>query len=117
MGCGLGLKLEKFILPTGVSITGVDGRDAIEFCPKQHEFGRWFVDDIENPYADLGAPFDFIISADVIEHLPIMLDHLGEPFADASLIPTSLVSRHARREVTVALSGDGADETTNPLPS
>ncbi|MCZ6651971.1 MAG: asparagine synthase (glutamine-hydrolyzing) [Planctomycetota bacterium] len=47
---------------------------------------------------------------DVIEHLPKMFDHLGEPFADASLIPTSLVSAHARRSVTVALSGDGADE-------
>ncbi|MCG3137604.1 MAG: Asparagine synthetase [glutamine-hydrolyzing] 1 [Phycisphaerae bacterium] len=47
---------------------------------------------------------------DVLDHLPQMLDHLGEPFADASLIPTSLVSRMTRRQVTVALSGDGGDE-------
>ncbi len=47
---------------------------------------------------------------DVLNALPVVLDHISEPLADASLIPTWLVSQHARSRVTVALSGDGADE-------
>ncbi|MFC1575516.1 class I SAM-dependent methyltransferase [Gemmatimonadota bacterium] len=69
VGCGLGLKLGEFIVPTGASVTGVDARKTISICIERNAFGRWFADDIERPRADLGGPFDLIICADVIEHL------------------------------------------------
>jgi len=47
---------------------------------------------------------------DIIDAIPGILDHLGEPFGDSSIIPTSLLSKFAREHVTVALSGDAGDE-------
>jgi asparagine synthase (glutamine-hydrolysing) len=45
------------------------------------------------------------------EVLDPIVARLGEPLADSSAIPTWYVSRDARRHVTVALSGDGGDES------
>ncbi len=55
--------------------------------------------------------------AQVYELLPEVAAWLDEPFGDASILPTHLLSRFARGEVTVALGGDGADELLAGYPT
>jgi asparagine synthase (glutamine-hydrolysing) len=60
----------------------------------------------------VGAEYnEFIVKPNAIDILPTLVEHYGEPFADPSAIPTYYVSRETRRYVTVALNGDGGDES------
>jgi len=49
--------------------------------------------------------------------VPILPDILDEPMADASVLPTYLLSKFTRRHVTVALGGDGGDELFAGYPT
>ncbi|GAC1469132.1 MAG: asparagine synthase (glutamine-hydrolyzing) [Isosphaeraceae bacterium] len=53
----------------------------------------------------------------IFELLPEMAGWLDEPFGDASVLPTHLLSRFAREEVKVVLGGDGADELLAGYPT
>ena len=46
----------------------------------------------------------------VIEILPHLVEQYGQPFGDASAIPTYFISKLAKKDVKVCLSGDGGDE-------
>jgi asparagine synthase (glutamine-hydrolysing) len=55
--------------------------------------------------------------ADISEHALTAVDHLSEPLADHSIVPSSLLYRFAREHVTVAVGGDGGDELTLGYPT
>ncbi|MDM7923130.1 MAG: asparagine synthase (glutamine-hydrolyzing), partial [Pyrinomonadaceae bacterium] len=60
----------------------------------------------------VGAEYnEFIVRPNALEILPTLVDHYGEPYADSSTIPTYYVARETRKHVTVALNGDGGDES------
>ena len=71
----------------------------------------------ELPYARLLAErygtehHEMIVKPNAAEVLPLLVRHYNEPFADSSALPTYYVSKITRQHVTVALSGDGGDES------
>ncbi|MBA2641922.1 MAG: asparagine synthase (glutamine-hydrolyzing) [Actinobacteria bacterium] len=60
---------------------------------------------------------DVFTARDLLDLLPAVVDVLDEPFADASVLPTYLLSRFTRESVTVALGGDGSDELLAGYPT
>jgi asparagine synthase (glutamine-hydrolysing) len=64
---------------------------------------------VRNTQVKIGPP-------DLLAALDTLTTHFDEPFADSSALPTLLLSRLTRSEVTVALSGDGGDELFGGYP-
>jgi asparagine synthase (glutamine-hydrolysing) len=53
---------------------------------------------------------NIMVEPDVVDLLPKLVWHMDEPTADPAIVMAYLVSREARRDVTVLLSGIGGDE-------
>ena len=54
---------------------------------------------------------ELVVRPDAAGILPVLAWHYDEPFADSSAVPSYYVARMTRRHVTVALNGDGGDES------
>jgi len=54
---------------------------------------------------------EFVVEPRALEIMPRLARQYGEPFADASAIPSFYLAELAGRHVTVALNGDGGDES------
>jgi asparagine synthase (glutamine-hydrolysing) len=75
----------------------------------EHGFSE--LDDARLVARHLGvALHEHVVRPDMATALRDIVYFADEPFADGSMIPTYYLARHARRSVTVCLSGDGADE-------
>ncbi len=68
------------------------------------QYARQVADQLDTEHSEVRVTYD------AQQVLPSMLRHFGEPFADSSAIPMYQLSKVTREHVTVALSGDGADE-------
>jgi asparagine synthase (glutamine-hydrolysing) len=59
---------------------------------------------------------ELVVEPHALELIPRIVRHYGEPFADDSALPSFYVAEMARRHVTVALNGDGGDESFGGYP-
>lgn len=111
-------------VPLGLFLSGGVDSSALACMMAAHTPGRvktFTADFADKTYSEAAAArqtselfgtdhHEFRVKMDPAEMLPVLAGHFDEPFADSSAIPVYYLSLLARQSVTVALSGDGADE-------
>jgi asparagine synthase (glutamine-hydrolysing) len=80
---------------------GFEGDDAFD----ERRWARLAAERIGTTHHEIAVRAD-----DVADVLPRAIDHLAEPVTDPALLPTWVLAEFARARVTVALTGEGADE-------
>lgn len=119
-------------VPLGIFLSGGLDSSTIAYYAKKNSSGKIKTFSIgfeeesfdESAYAEEVARFlgtehyNFAIKAkDLLDIIPRVADMTDEPMADASIIPTFILSKHTRGHVTVALGGDGGDELFAGYPT
>jgi len=119
-------------VPLGVFLSGgIDSSTITAFAQKEvpgkiKTFSIGFEDPSfdESKYARLASKHlgtehheQTMTPADLLNLVPNLPDILDEPMADASILPTYLLSKFTREHVTVALGGDGGDELFAGYPT
>jgi asparagine synthase (glutamine-hydrolysing) len=72
---------------------------------QEHEIARKVARSIGAEHTEL------VVESGLRSVLPRIAWHFGEPFADISAVPTFKIAEQARQHITVALTGDGGDES------
>jgi asparagine synthase (glutamine-hydrolysing) len=112
-------------VPVGAFLSGgIDSSAVVATMAEQSPepvktFSIGFADDAVNelPRARLIADrfstdhHELVVQPNAIELLPKLVRHYGEPFGDHSALPCFYLAELAREHVTVALNGDGGDES------
>jgi asparagine synthase (glutamine-hydrolysing) len=119
-------------VPLGVFLSGgIDSSAITALAQKQvpgtvKTFSIGFEDPSfdESKYASLASKYigtehheETMTAAALLNIVPSLPDILDEPMADASILPTYLLSKFTRGYVTVALGGDGGDELFAGYPT
>ena len=119
-------------VPLGIFLSGGIDSSAIaalaqsEVLGKVKTFSIGFEDPSfdESSYASLASKYigtehheQTMAPTDLLDIVPQLPDILDEPMADASILPTYLLSKFTRGYVTVALGGDGGDELFAGYPT
>ncbi len=119
-------------VPLGVFLSGGIDSSAITALAQREVPGKikTFSIGFENPsfdeskYATLASKYigtehyeQRMTPTDLLNIIPSLPDILDEPMADASILPTFLLSKFTREHVTVALGGDGGDELFAGYPT
>ena len=118
-------------VPLGIFLSGGIDSTAIAYYAQKNStekiktFSIGFTDQSfdESKYARQAAKFlgsehyeKILEPKDCLDLIPQISEFLDEPLADASIVPTFLLAKFTRQEVTVALSGDGGDELLMGYP-
>jgi asparagine synthase (glutamine-hydrolysing) len=106
-------------LSGGIDSSAVVAAMAEQSSERVKTFSIGFADDAFNelPRARLVADrfatdhHELVLEPDAAEMLPKLVRHYGEPFGDHSALPCFYLAELAREHVTVALNGDGGDES------
>ena len=96
------------------SIASKISNDKIKTFSIGFENAKYDESKIAAAYADiLGSEHHETIckAKDILDMLPVLLEVYDEPFADSSALPSLLLNKITKNDVTVALSGDGGDES------
>lgn len=119
-------------VPLGVFLSGgIDSSTIVHFskkfcADKLHTFSIGFRDEsfdetqyiniIKDRYNTIHHSKTFSMQK-IFDLIPTVFSYLDEPFGDASILPTYMLSKFSREKITVALGGDGSDEIFAGYPT